>query len=328
MGRLCPLSWGDRRSFGFVQSFCRQNIKQAQGSWSDRNPGTMDGESLRRPAIIRNRPARSFFPSNVIWKEKIQLCLSRGKPISTSDRPYYVNLPELAVLVEVVDDVDVTGGDMSAFGRHWSLHVRGLSMAEHAVLYRLGDRHNETTGRCFPNRQTLARELECSRTYLTEIFASFAHKKFASIEEQTERIMIASGKIVERQTSNQFNLNFDRWFPFSSEEIEREEKRLLGYFRRAVDSPELAQGFHSAWIEKPYFPSSKDQGKNNFRLKGRNTRRNRKRPLGASLWIAIVSKSHKKEFLKILPPVMAEIERDIGHKYEIKMLETWLDVGD
>src|SRR5467141_580631 len=116
---------------------------------------------------------------------------------------------------------------MSDFGRFWAFKVRGCTITEHAVLQRLGDRHHAKTGRCFPGRDGISFELECSKTYLTQIYQSLEQKKFIDRLKRFE-------PIYGSQTSNEFVLHFNRWFPFHSEEVEREEKRLLAYFRHAV----------------------------------------------------------------------------------------------
>lgn len=214
---------------------------------------------------------------------------------------------------------------MSDFGRFWALKIRGCTIAEHAVAHRLGDRHNAKTGRCFPGRLGISFELECSRTYLTQIQQSLEQKKFI---ERVKRFEPIYGS----QTSNDFRLNFSRWFPFHSDEVEREEKRLLAYFRHAVESPELAQGFLSIWLEKPYFPDKqpdkKKKLKNGFKKEGRNTRSHRRRPISTVLWIAVASEGHERHLHWHLPDIMTEIEKDTGHRFHVEILRTWLKASD
>lgn len=214
---------------------------------------------------------------------------------------------------------------MSLLAEFHAVTCRGCTIAEHALLGRLGFRLNELTHECFPGRDLLAFELECSFSYLTQLFASLERKRYI------ERLAGFEPKLPDdrggRRTSNRFKLNIDRWFPFQSEEIEAEEKRLLGYFRRAVESPELAKGFHSAWLEKPYFPKqTANKTKNPFRKHGRNVRATRIRPVSPTLWIAVKSASHEKEFVKILPDVVTEIQKDTGHRYRCFPLPAYLDL--
>lgn len=212
---------------------------------------------------------------------------------------------------------------MSARGRNWALKVRGCTIAEHAVLLRLGSYHHEQTGRCFPNRDTLADELECSERYISEIFESVEEKRFLERQERFDpnlKDLLKKG----RRTSNEFKLNIDRWFPFYSDEVEREEKQLLAYFRHAVESPEIAQGILSAWIEKPCLPKSKTDLKNAFRKHGRSLRSRRSRPTGEVLWIAYAHSSHKNHIEKQLREIMAQIRKDTGCDYRYRSLHTWL----
>jgi hypothetical protein len=202
---------------------------------------------------------------------------------------------------------------MSAFGRHWSLKIRGCTIAEHALAHRLGDRHNEKTGQCYPGRKSLCFELECSPTYLVQLFQSLQKKRYIGRQSR-----FGPSKV---QTTNQFVLNFDRWFPFHSEEVEREEKRLLGFFRRGVESPELAQGFLQVWIEKPKVPG---KIRNEFKQNGVNPRPTKKKPYGKVLWIAVASEAHERHLIENLPNIMKEITADTGHRYAIEILRTWL----
>lgn len=212
---------------------------------------------------------------------------------------------------------------MSAFGRHWSLKVRGCTVAEHALLYRLGDRHHEVTGKCYPGRATLSFELECSKDYISDLFQSLDYKGFLKREARFDE---DSGD----QTSNNFLLNFDRWFPFYSEAVEREEKRIVGIFRRHIESPELAEGFHSVWMEKPNTlkdndPKLKDRSdRNEFQRYGHTLRKNRKRPFSPVLWLALVSPEHERHYDKQSDQIKRDLLKDIRHTFKLKLLRTWL----
>jgi hypothetical protein len=212
---------------------------------------------------------------------------------------------------------------MSELGRMWGRKIRGCTIAEHGLAGRLGDFHNAKTHRCFPGRDRLCFDLECSKSYVTQLFLSLETKRFI------ERLRTADGKTRKDPsgdfTSNEFRLNFDRWFPFVSEEIEREQKKMLGYFRRACESPELAQGFHSAWLEKA---QDKTDERNNFKKRGKNVRSTRRKSLKPVLWIAIVSESHEAHFHKIKFDALKEIEGDTRISYVIRILRVWLTASD
>jgi len=207
---------------------------------------------------------------------------------------------------------------VSTYAEHWALKIRGLTIAERFFCSRLAFRHNANTGRCFPGRRGLCFEMECSEVYLKQIFGSVESKRFMA---RKARFQDVEQKL---QTSNDFILNLERWFPFHSEEVEREQKRLLGYFRRAVESPQLAQGFLSTWIEKPIFEKGRSE-RNEFKRAGKTRRLSLKRPpVGSTLWLAIESQSHERHLIFRLPDIMKQIREDTGHKYEFEILRTWL----
>lgn len=209
---------------------------------------------------------------------------------------------------------------MSLFGNHWALKIR-VAGSKKLVAIRLGDRHNAKTSQCNPGRQSLQFETGFSKSYLTQVFGALEEEQFITRKSHIG----TEGDL----TSNDFSLNFDRWFPFHSDEMEREQKKLLGYFRRAMPSPEIAQGLHSCWLEKPYETADKKTGeRNDFRKKGRPTRSNRRKPAKIILWIAIVSQSHLDEFNKHKADILKEIEKDTGHTFRLDILRTWLKSSD
>lgn len=205
---------------------------------------------------------------------------------------------------------------MSTYADKWASKIRGLTIAQHAMMFRIAYYHRVETNLAFAGRRRISEELECSMIYLTQCGQHLENIGYFKRE----------GRFQPDQTSNRWVLNFERWFPipghYSDEKDEdgkrrwivddatvKKEKQLLGYFRRAAENPHLAKGFIACWLEPL-------------------TKRKTKRPPVQRLWLAVASDSHKACALAALPDVCKEIESDLGLKFEIKFLETYLGKRD
>lgn len=74
---------------------------------------------------------------------------------------------------------------MSHDATNWAIKQRGLKPTTKLVLWHLADRHNPDFG-CFPRQDTLAADVEISRSTLNEHLAILEQKRLIRRETRTD----------------------------------------------------------------------------------------------------------------------------------------------
>lgn len=126
------------------------------------------------------------------------------------------------------------------FALLWSRQVRGLTIAEKAVLGVLASFHDRTTGRCRVQLGHLVWRFESSRIYLRQVVHSLEKKGFISIEANFDARNL--------QESNSFKLHTDRWFPRDSG-WETGMRLLRSHIRSITQDNRMSGGFVEAWVK-------------------------------------------------------------------------------
>lgn len=186
---------------------------------------------------------------------------------------------------------------MSLMARKRASLVRGMTMAEHLVYYRLCAYHNFKNPNPFPKHATLCFQFECSRIYLRQILQSIAKMRFIKRKKR-----LVGFDEDGPQDANAYEIDFTRWFPYKDEKAEKENTEMLGFFRRAIKDPYLSQGFLAAWIEP------------------RRTRSKRKLQ---TLWIALESGSVHKFLREHFEEIMDKIRSETGRDFNVRPLPTY-----
>lgn len=125
------------------------------------------------------------------------------------------------------------------FIARWARQVRGLTVAEHAILmvlaYFAGDR-----GKCRVSIGHLVWRFEKKRVYVRQVIYSLVKKGFISVEQRFDKKGL--------QETNVFTLHSDRWFPADAGH-EVGMRLLRSVIRDITIDPNMKSGFAEAWVQ-------------------------------------------------------------------------------
>lgn len=217
---------------------------------------------------------------------------------------------------------------MSDLARHWSRSIRGVNFAEHAVLRELAEYHALETNLCFPNLQTICGIFECSRPYLKQILCRLEVWRFFTRVEWFEQEKDRRGRIVRRQTSNRFNLHFDRHFPAPVPEGRKvkdknTKQKAAPYDRR--DNEALwgsEQGLKLLRLTRAFlkYDETLAEGVKEAFLQRGPVSAAAGLPPGSRLWIGLESETHERRLISTLPDLGSYLRRETKQAFEIELL--------